>query len=167
MQRDTETILGHHREKSSGQQGKQTYPKSRKHPLLLARSGGRVGFEVNAFRAGPLMRNVIRSRSITTSTTMKLLLMLEDDHDRIRRFRAIVARHHPDAVLKIARTAPDFKTEYWSLNDTPDLICLDHDLFTDSPDEPDPGDGRERFCIPDYTVGKMSCINTFNKSPCR
>jgi len=74
---------------------------------------------------------------------MKLLLMLEDDHDRIRRFRAIVARHHPDAVLKIARTAPDFETEYWSLNDTPDLICLDHDLFTDSPDEPDPGDGRD------------------------
>ncbi len=69
--------------------------------------------------------------------------MLEDDHDRIRRFRAIVAHHHPNAVLKIARTAPDFKTEYWSLNATPDLICLDHDLFTDSPDEPDPGDGRD------------------------
>jgi hypothetical protein len=30
-----------------------------------------------------------------------------------------------------------------TLNDTPDLICLDHDLFTDSPDEPDPGDGRD------------------------
>jgi len=75
--------------------------------------------------------------------------MLEDDHDRIRRFREIVARHHPDAVLKIARTSPDFKTEYWSLNDTPDLICLDHDLFTDSPDDPDPGDGYDvtRFLI--------------------
>jgi|LakMenEpi03Aug12_release.lakeMendotaPanAssembly.Ray.scaffolds.fasta_scaffold439357_2 hypothetical protein len=80
---------------------------------------------------------------------MNLLLMLEDDHDRIRRFREIVARHHPDAVLKIARTSPDFKTEYWSLNDTPDLICLDHDLFTDSPDDPDPGDGYDvtRFLI--------------------
>ncbi|MCC9603747.1 hypothetical protein LOC67_24620 [Stieleria sp. JC731] len=74
---------------------------------------------------------------------MKPLLMLEDDHDRIRRFRAVVARQHPNAVLKIARTAPDFETEYWSLNDTPDLICLDHDLFTDSPDDPDPGDGRD------------------------
>ncbi|MFN9507686.1 MAG: cyclic-phosphate processing receiver domain-containing protein [Planctomycetota bacterium] len=74
---------------------------------------------------------------------MKLLLMLEDDHDRILRFREIVARHHPDAVLKIARTAHDFKNEYRSLNDTPDLICLDHDLFTDSPDDPDPGDGRD------------------------
>jgi len=74
---------------------------------------------------------------------MKLLLMLEDDHDRILRFREIVARHHPDAVLKIARTAHDFKNEYRSLNDTPDLICLDHDLSTDSPDDPDPGDGRD------------------------
>ena len=62
---------------------------------------------------------------------VKLLLTLEDDHDRIRRLRAIVARHHPGAVLKIARTAPDFETEYWSLSDTFGLICLDHDLFTD------------------------------------
>ncbi|MEZ6057219.1 MAG: cyclic-phosphate processing receiver domain-containing protein [Planctomycetaceae bacterium] len=74
---------------------------------------------------------------------MKLLLMLEDDLPRIQRFRAIVARNHPDAVLKIARTAPDFKNEYWSLTETPDLICLDHDLSTDSPDDPDPGDGRD------------------------
>lgn len=74
---------------------------------------------------------------------MKLLLMLEDDHDRIRRFRAIVARHHPNAVVKIARTAPAFKSEYWSLTEKPDLICLDHDLFTDTPDDPDPGDGRD------------------------
>ncbi|MFY9252351.1 MAG: cyclic-phosphate processing receiver domain-containing protein [Fuerstiella sp.] len=74
---------------------------------------------------------------------MNLLLMLEDDHDRIARFRAIVARHHPNAVLTIARTAPEFKSAYWSLTETPDLICLDHDLFTDSPDDPDPGDGRD------------------------
>jgi hypothetical protein len=74
---------------------------------------------------------------------MRLLLMLEDDHDRISRFRAIVARHHPDVVLKIARTSPEFETEYCLLNDTPDLICLDHDLFTDSTDEPDPDDCRD------------------------
>jgi hypothetical protein len=72
---------------------------------------------------------------------MKLLLMLEDDHDRISRFRAMVAGYYPDAVLKNARAAPDFETEYWSLNATLDLICFDHDLFTDTPDEPDLGDG--------------------------
>lgn len=74
---------------------------------------------------------------------MKLLLMLEDDHDRIRRFRAKVAHHFPNAVLVIARTASEFKDAYWSLTETPDLICLDHDLFTDSPDDPEPGDGRD------------------------
>lgn len=74
---------------------------------------------------------------------MKLLMMLEDDHDRIRRFRAIVARRHPNAVLRIARTAPDFISEFRSIPGIPDLICLDHDLFTDSPDDPDPGDGRD------------------------
>ena len=74
---------------------------------------------------------------------MKLLLMLEDDLDRIRRFSAVVVRHHPDANLTVARTAPDFISAYWSLTETPDLICLDHDLFTDSPDDPDPGDGRD------------------------
>jgi hypothetical protein len=74
---------------------------------------------------------------------MKLLLMLEDEHDRIRRFRAVVARHHPSAQLIVARTAPDFKAAYWSLAQTPDLICLDHDLFTDSPNDADPGDGRD------------------------
>lgn len=72
---------------------------------------------------------------------MKLLLMLEDDHDRIQRFRNIVARHHPSAIMAIARTAADFITAYWSLTETPDLIC--HDLFVDLPDEPDTGDGRD------------------------
>ena len=74
---------------------------------------------------------------------MKLLLMLEDDRDRIERFNAVIARHHPDAILKVARTASDFKTEFWSLTDASDLICLDHDLFPDTPDDPDPGDGRD------------------------
>lgn len=84
---------------------------------------------------------------------MKLLLMLEDDHDRILRFRAVVARHYPNAILKIARTAADFKSEYWSLTETPDLICLDHDLFTDTPDEPDPGDGRD---VSDFLITRLA-----------
>jgi hypothetical protein len=86
-------------------------------------------------------------------TLMKLLLMLEDDRDRIRRFRAIVARHHPNVVMKIARTASDFKTEYWSLTEAPDLICLDHDLFADSPADPDPGDGRD---VSNFLITQMA-----------
>ena len=74
---------------------------------------------------------------------MKLLVMLEDDLERIERFRAVVAKHHPQATWNISRTAPAFIAAYSQLTDKPDLICLDHDLFTDTPDEPDPGDGRD------------------------
>jgi len=85
---------------------------------------------------------------------MKLLLMLEDDHDRIQRFIAIIAKHHPAARIQYARTAPDFIAAYQHLKIEPDLICLDHDLFTDSPDDPDPGDGRDvsRFLTTQPTV---------------
>lgn len=76
-------------------------------------------------------------------TSIKLILMLEDDLDRIWRFKAIVARRHVDAVLSIARTAPDFVAKHAALTAVPDLICLDHDLFVDSPGDPDPGDGRD------------------------
>lgn len=67
--------------------------------------------------------------------------MLEDDLDRISRFRAVLAFHHPDATLTVWRTAPDFIAGYPKLDRIPDLVCLDHDLFTDSHDDPDPGDG--------------------------
>jgi hypothetical protein len=42
---------------------------------------------------------------------MRLLLMLDDDLDRIRRFKAIVARHHPDALLKSRRCLRSTKSE--------------------------------------------------------
>ena len=69
--------------------------------------------------------------------------MLEDDLDRISRFLGILTLHHPAATLDVHRTARDFIDAYSRLDRVPDLICLDHDLFTDSPDDPDPGDGRD------------------------
>lgn len=69
--------------------------------------------------------------------------MLEDDLERIARFRAVLDRHHPTATLDVFRTAPDFIIGYSRLDRVPDLICLDHDLFTDSPEDPEPGDGRD------------------------
>jgi hypothetical protein len=86
-------------------------------------------------------------------TPIKLILMLEDDLDRIGRFKAVVARHHADAVLTIARTAPDFVAKHAALNALPDLICLDHDLFVDSPDDPDPGDGRD---VSNFLITQMA-----------
>ncbi|WP_145391377.1 cyclic-phosphate processing receiver domain-containing protein [Stieleria neptunia] len=69
--------------------------------------------------------------------------MLEDDLDRIRRFNAILVAHHPNVRLDVYRTAPAFIAAYSALSSTPCLICLDHDLFVDSPGDPDPGDGRD------------------------
>ncbi|QDT06536.1 hypothetical protein K227x_49460 [Rubripirellula lacrimiformis] len=74
---------------------------------------------------------------------MHYLVMLEDDLDRIRRFNAIVATHHPGVRIDVCRPAPAFIAAYSTLTSTPCLICLDHDLFVDSPDDPDPGDGRD------------------------
>ena len=73
---------------------------------------------------------------------MTLILMLEDDRERIGRFRTILAGNE-GAQLTVFRTAQDFIAGYQSLNETPNLVGLDHDLFTDSPDDPDPGDGRD------------------------
>jgi len=74
---------------------------------------------------------------------MKLVLILEDDLERIQRFRSTLERYHPSAVVKIARSVSEFINTYLSLESSPDLISLDHDLFPDSPDDPDPGDGRD------------------------
>lgn len=73
----------------------------------------------------------------------KSLVMLEDDLERIERFRAKLESHHPGSQIDVSRTAPGFISNYRRRKGVPDLICLDHDLFTDSPDDPDPGDGRD------------------------
>ncbi len=39
---------------------------------------------------------------------MRYLMMLEDDLDRIRRFKSIVATHHPNARIDVYRTALAF-----------------------------------------------------------
>lgn len=82
---------------------------------------------------------------------MQYLFMLEDDLDRIRRFRAVVALNFPNAKLDIYRTAPSFISAYANLLTTPCLVCLDHDLFVDSPNDPDPGDGRD---VTDYLASR-------------
>jgi len=74
---------------------------------------------------------------------MSLLLMLEDDRERIRRFMAVLASRRPSIDLLVARTAQDFRGVFLSHSAKADLICLDHDLFPDAPGDPDPGDGRD------------------------
>jgi hypothetical protein len=70
-----------------------------------------------------------------------MLLMLEDDRDRIERFSRVLG----SAAIQFLylRTAHDFIQAYESIGTVPELISLDHDLFVDHEDEPDPGDGRD------------------------
>ncbi len=69
--------------------------------------------------------------------------MLEDDLERIERFTAVLARRGEKVELSVSRTSHQFLAAYVELIRKPHLIALDHDLFTDSPNEPDPGDGRD------------------------
>lgn len=84
---------------------------------------------------------------------MSLILMLEDDLDRIARFEAVVRQKRPETSIKICRTAFDFKFAHGSLEEPPEIICLDHDLFTDSPNDPAPGDGRD---VADFLVTRLT-----------
>ena len=73
----------------------------------------------------------------------KSILMLEDEEPRLVRFKSVLSEHCPNVSLQHWRTASAFMSGFESAISTPDLICLDHDLFVESPDDPDPGDGRE------------------------
>ena len=72
-----------------------------------------------------------------------LIVMLEDDADRIDRFRSILADPTVGGELKVSRTAREFVASYASLPSLPDLIALDHDLFTDNPNR----FAARRFCV--------------------
>ena len=77
----------------------------------------------------------------------RLLLVLDDDRARLRSFDQIALRLGDDWVLKAWRDAPSMISEIESLLDRAQLISLDHDLYKDSPSDPDPGTGR---MIADY-----------------
>ena len=70
------------------------------------------------------------------------VLMLEDDDDRIERFREVIARDNAFGGVGVAKTAYDFIANL-NYADGTDLIALDHDLFPETDDSPDPGDGRD------------------------
>lgn len=71
------------------------------------------------------------------------LAMLEDDAERLLRFRAILALKLPRVTLHTWPTAYDFIREFPRLESPARLISLDHDLFPINPGDPDPGDGRQ------------------------
>lgn len=70
-----------------------------------------------------------------------MLVMLEDDRERIVRFTKVLGEMN--IALAYARTASDFIRLYRARAEAPVLIGLDHDLFVDNVGDPDPGDGRD------------------------
>lgn len=72
-----------------------------------------------------------------------LMLMLEDEMERLIRFEALLSKLDGAVEWRHWRTAPKFIAGFQAVERRPGLICLDHDLFTDHPDDPDPGDGRD------------------------
>ena len=81
------------------------------------------------------------SQADRTVGITKMLLMLEDDRDRIERFACVLGS--VAIQLTYFRTAHDFIRAFESLTIVPKLISLDHDLFVDHDNDPDPGDGRD------------------------
>ena len=72
----------------------------------------------------------------------RLLLILDDDRTRLRGFDEILPRLGPEWVIRSWRNAPSMIAEIDSLLGKAQLISLDHDLYKDSPSDPDPGSGR-------------------------
>jgi len=70
-----------------------------------------------------------------------VVLLLEDDSDRVRGFESAVARLGPTYRLHVWRDAYRMMTECHEFLAETALISLDHDLNKETPDSPDPGDG--------------------------
>lgn len=69
-----------------------------------------------------------------------LILMLEDEVERLTRFKAVLATCLCETQLRHWDTARGFQAGFAAAEETPALICLDHDLLIDGPN---PGDGRD------------------------
>ena len=76
------------------------------------------------------------------STTPRLLLILDDDRERLRGFDRIAPLLGADWALKTWRNAPSMLSEIEPHLNQVRLISLDHDLYRDSAADPDPGTGR-------------------------
>ncbi len=69
-----------------------------------------------------------------------MLLMLEDNAERIERFMAVLRAVAPDLSLRVWGDANVMMREAGALLSGATLISLDHDLESE-PGQPDPGDG--------------------------
>lgn len=77
------------------------------------------------------------------TTMCRKILVLEDDLDRLRRFRALLAEYHPEFSIVVWPDAHVMIRELDQHIDSAALICLDHDLYPADERAPDPGDGLD------------------------
>ena len=67
------------------------------------------------------------------------LLLLEDSLERLTRMRAVLADKLPGLKLRHWVDAHAMIRDLPEALSSAAVICLDHDLYTDDPDAPDPG----------------------------
>ena len=72
-----------------------------------------------------------------------MILILEDDPDRVRRFSRVLRREAPACPVLVGRDAHRMAAEVGHLLAVARLISLDHDLEPESAVAPDPGDGLD------------------------
>ncbi len=72
----------------------------------------------------------------------RLLLVLDDDRNRLRGFDGVFPRLGKDWTIKAWRDAPGMIAEIDRHLPEAGLISLDHDLYKDTAADPDPGSGR-------------------------
>lgn len=70
-----------------------------------------------------------------------MILLLEDDADRLRRFARALRREAPGLPVLVWRDAHRMAREVGPYLPSARLISLDHDLEPESADASDPGDG--------------------------
>lgn len=73
--------------------------------------------------------------------SMDIVLMLEDDDERLRRFTSVL-KGVCNVEFRFTKSAHSFIELYSTMSTVPALICLDHDLYPELDSDPDPGDGR-------------------------
>ncbi len=71
-----------------------------------------------------------------------MILILEDDEDRVNRFRGALRRIRCSHQLIVWRDAHQMAIEVGQHLSAARLISLDHDLEPETRTSPDPGDGR-------------------------
>lgn len=85
----------------------------------------------------------------------KRLLILDDDLVRLHGFEEIAPRLGTDWAIRTWRDAHSMILELQENVQEAHLISLDHDLYKDSPSDPDPGTGR---AVADYLAKCASPI---------